>query len=278
MSNFQKETLFQKKIINNICKAALAGGDRSAHLGGALSIVDILTVLYLNFLNLNKKNFLKKNRNYFILSKGHACLAYYSVLAELGFFSKKDLLTFEKTNSFLLGHPVKNLSKGIDFSTGSLGMGMSIAVGLALGLKRKKFFDKKVFVVVGDGELNEGSCWESLMTASHHNLDNLVVIVDNNSFQQTGKNKDIKNMLNLKKKFSSFGFETYNIDGHNFQSIFSTLSNKKKIKKPLGIIAKTTKGKYLDFAENNNSFHHAVMTKNLYNSALIQINNQKIKK
>ena len=162
----------KKKLLRNIIDAAFYAGASSAHIGGALSSVDIVSTLFSNFAKITPKNFKNIERDYFILSKGHACLVYYAVLVEMGFFSKEELKTFEKTDSFLLGHPVINQKFGIDFSTGSLGMGLSIGVGLAIALKKKKVVDKNIYVLIGDGECNEGSIWEAIMCANHYKLDN----------------------------------------------------------------------------------------------------------
>ena len=177
-------------------------------------MIDIINIIFSKFINLNPNNIKDIDRDYFILSKGHACLAYYAILAEKGFFDKKLLKQFEKNGSALLGHPVLNKDFGIDFSTGSLGMGVSIAVGLAIGLKRKKS-KNHVYAVLGDGECNEGSVWESFMSASNFKLDNITIIIDHNKFQQTGSNIEILNTLSLNKKMNAFGFQTIEINGHD---------------------------------------------------------------
>lgn len=246
-----------KNIRLNILKAANHAGSNSAHIGGALSLVEIFSVLFSSYISKTSKSFPKK----VILSKGHACLVLYSSLAEFKRISHKELLTFEKNNSKLLGHPVKNEKKGIEFSSGSLGMGLSYAAGLSFGYN----FDKKkhqIFVVIGDGECNEGSIWEAAMTISHHNLINITIILDANGYQQTGKTKDILDLKNLEKKWQGFGFHTIKIDGHNFTQINKALS--KKIKKPKIIIAKTIKGRGVQEFENNNTWHHNVLTKSKY--------------
>ena len=192
----------------------------------------------------------------------------------MGFFSKEELKTFEKTDSFLLGHPVINQKFGIDFSTGSLGMGLSIGVGLAIALKKKKVVDKNIYVLIGDGECNEGSIWEAIMCANHYKLDNLTIIIDRNNLQQTGSNDEIMSLGELSKKFLSFGCKTNNIDGHNLNELFSSFSERTN-EKPKAIIANTVKGKGLSFAENNNKFHHTVLTKTLYDKAIEEIQNKK---
>jgi len=262
---------FKKKILNNIVDTAYFAGASSAHIGGALSSVDIITTLFSEFIKINPKNILETNRDYFILSKGHACLVYYAALVELGFFSKDSLKTFEKTDSFLLGHPIINRNYGIDFSTGSLGMGLSIGVGLALSFKRKKINDKKVYVLLGDGECNEGSIWEATMCASHYKLNNLTIIVDRNNFQQTGSSNNIMSLGNLAEKFSSFGCKTYSVNGHSISELESVFLDNKNNEQPKAVIANTVKGKNLSFAENNNKFHHTVLTKTLYEKAKQEI-------
>lgn len=259
----------RKNLLINIITAAYSAGASSAHLGGALSMIDIVNIIFSKFINISPKNIKDIDRDYFILSKGHACLAYYSILAEKGFFDKEQLRKFEKNGSPLLGHPVLNKKFGIDFSTGSLGMGISIAVGLAIGLKKKKS-KNHVYVVLGDGECNEGSVWESFMSASNFKLDNLTVIIDHNKFQQTGSNKEILDTLSLNKKMNAFGFQTIEINGHDLNEL-ETAFKKDLINKPKCIIANTTKGKYLSFAENNNKFHHAILTKTLYDQAVNEI-------
>ena len=182
---------FSTKIRKNILLAAFSAGAKSAHIGGALSISDIIAVLYGKVMKLNSNNPLDENRDRLILSKGHACLALYSALVEKKFFPKSELENFEKSGSFLLGHPVMNKEKGIEFSTGSLGMGVSLGIGVALAAKKKnKNFH--TYIIVGDGECNEGSIWESTLYAAHAKLDNLTIIIDKNNLQQTGKSRYFK--------------------------------------------------------------------------------------
>ena len=261
----------RKSILKLLVQTAHEAGSNSAHIGGALSSVDILTVLFKYFLGLNKINIKKFDRNYFILSKGHACLVYYSVLAHYGFIDFEELKTFEKDGSKLLGHPVLNTDLGIDFSTGSLGNGVGIGVGLAIGLKKMKS-ESNVYIIVGDGECNEGSVWEAFMSAAHYKLDNLTVIVDKNNFQQTGTSSEILDLISISKKIETFGFNVFDIDGHDPLVLYDNF--KKKINnQPKAIVANTTKGKYLSFAENNNQFHHTIMTKSLYEQAIKEIEN-----
>ena len=258
-----------KKISNNIRLRVLeiVAEKNVGHIGGTFSCVDLLVTLYYGgILNYNDKHFPDR----FILSKGHACLAYYAALSEIGYISKDELKTFEKDDTNLLGHPVKNKNLGIDFSNGSLGMGLSLGIGVAISAKKKKL-DFNVYVIVGDGECNEGSIWEAAMAAPNFKLNNLYVIVDKNNFQQTGSNKEIMNVENLKEKWSSFGWHTTELDGHNIENLFEFFKNSKKIDKPKAVIANTVKGKGFSFSENNNEWHHTILTKTLYEKAIKEL-------
>jgi len=257
---------FSIEIRKNILEMAFAAGASSSHFGGALSITEIISFLFSYKMKIKKDNPNWSERDRFILSKGHACLAYYAALCEIGFISKSELQTFEKDDSNLLGHPVRNRNLGIDFSTGSLGMGLSVGIGVAISLKKNKKLND-VFVVMGDGECNEGSVWEAAMAAPNFNLSNLHVIIDKNNFQQTGTNEDIMNIGDLSKKWSSFGWDTVEINGHNLDEIYDYFQNLKPSNKPKAIIAKTVKGKGFSFSENNNDWHHAVLSKALYDQA-----------
>ena len=268
----EKEALdFSYKIRKKILEMSFNAGAASAHIGGALSCADIISVIFSNFLNFKKGNPLWEKRDRFILSKGHACLAYYTALHQIGMLEDRDLLSFEKNNSDLAGHPVRNLKKGIEFSTGSLGMGISIAVGLGIAFKKKKI-KNKIFVVVGDGECNEGSNWESLMTAAHYQLDNLIIFIDKNNFQQTGTCDDILRTGNLSKKFESFNCFSQEIDGHDHFQIYKAISKNLNEPRPNLIVANTTKGKGIDLFENKNEWHHSVLSKKIYEEALLKLN------
>jgi len=240
---------------------------KSTHFGSAMSIVDIVATLYKAILKVNPHSPFDENRDRFILSKGHGVLGYYTALAEIGFLKKEELFTFECSKSTLMGHPIQCKEKGIEFTNGSLGMGLSVGIGVCLALKKKNL-SNKVYVLVGDGECNEGSIWEAAMSAPHFKLDNLVLIVDNNKLQLGGKNEDIMNNLDLKAKFQAFGWESKEIDGHNIEEIYNTFKQDNPINKPVAIIANTIKGKGFDFAENNNEWHHAPMVEAKYQEAL----------
>ena len=246
---------FSKEMRKNILSMAFAAGSSSSHFGGALSITEIVSFLFADQMKIDKSNPNWEKRDRFILSKGHACLAYYSALCEVGYISKDELLTFEKDNSNLLGHPVRNKDLGIEFSNGSLGMGLSLGIGLALSAKKRNK-DFKVYVIVGDGECNEGSVWEAAMAAPNFNLENLYVIIDKNNFQQTGSNKQIMSVDNLRSKWESFNWYSREVDGHNIDELLDIFNECNNIKKPKAIIANTIKGKGFSFSENNNDWHH----------------------
>ena len=272
----QKEIINIKKLTKemrkNILKMSLAAGASSSHFGGSLSTVELLATLYNSVLKFDVSNPLWEDRDRFILSKGHACLGYYSVLCEKGYFTKEDLNLFEKNGSFLLGHPVINKKKGIEFSNGSLGMGLSLGVGVAIAAKKNKK-NYKVFVLIGDGECNEGSVWEASMSASHFKLNNLTAILDKNNLQQTGSNEEIMSTKELGEKWKSFNWDVKEIDGHDIKQIltaFNYVSEKPKL-----ILANTVKGKGFSFSENNNDWHHKIMTKNQYDDALKELDDSK---
>ncbi len=233
-------------------------GAKSGHPGGSLSCVEILSVLYTKILNVPvewKKSSDFNKRDRFILSKGHASACLYSVLARLGFFNPEELMTFRKFGSRLQGHPSTRYGlEGIEASTGSLGQGLSMASGVALGLKLDKN-PAKVYVLMGDGEMQEGSVWEALMAISHRKLDNIVVIVDRNNLQIDGSCDDVKSLGCLDKKLEAFGFEVQTVDGHSEDELTKALSTAKASNKPFAIIANTIKGKGISFMENNAGWH-----------------------
>ncbi len=263
---------FSSSLRKNILDMAFYAGASSSHFGGALSLSEIISYLFSFKMNIDKKNPNWENRDRFILSKGHACLAYYSALSEIGFIKKDELKTFEKDDTNLLGHPVINRSLGIDFSNGSLGMGLSIGMGVAISGK-KKLKNFKVFVILGDGECNEGSVWEAAMAAPNFNLSNLHAVVDRNNFQQTGSNNDIMNLGDLKSKWKNFGWQAEEIDGHNISAIHNYFCDTENVSKPKVLIANTIKGKGFSFSENNNEWHHAILTRKMYEKGLEELKN-----
>lgn len=230
---------------------------QSGHPGGGLSTVEILTVLY----NKVMKNYPQwdksphhNERDRFVLSKGHASAALYSVLAQRGYFPEDELLTFRKLHSRLQGHPSCRMLPGIEVSTGSLGQGLSMACGIAMSLKLDKN-PAHVFTLLGDGELQEGSCWEAFMNAAHRKLNNLTAIIDRNNLQIDGTTDMIKNLNPLDKKLEAFNWEVKVIDGHNIVELYDALEKSKKSDKPTAIIANTVKGKGISFMENECGWH-----------------------
>lgn len=259
-----------KYIRKRSIELAYVSGNNAAHLGPALSLVEIFTALYGSVMNFNKENYKKNTRDRLILSKEHGVLSYYSALEYIKILDENDLKSFMKSNSKFLGHPVINREKGIEFTSGSLGMGLSLGVGVALALKKQQS-NATVYVILGDGECNEGSVWEAIMTASMLELENLVVIIDRNGYQLGGKTKDTLDLGNLKEKFIAFDWEAIDCDGHNVEQLIKSLNGRPKNKKPFALIANTVKGKGLTFTENKIEWHHSVLTKQLYKKALEEI-------
>ena len=275
MKNKKDITFFEEKAqelrfnILNILHHCKAG-----HAGGALSIVEILVALYFKYLNINPRNPGDMNRDRFILSKGHASIALYSVLAMRGFFNPKILKTFDMINSKLQSHPDMNKVLGVEYTTGSLGQGLSVGVGMALGL-RKLNLSSKVYILTGDGEINEGQIWEAMLVADKYRLTNIVHLIDRNKLQLSGYTKDILGMKDLPKKLSTFGFKVYEADGHDFNSIFNIFNGINRIQKDdmNCIILNTVKGKGVSFMENSIPWHGGkVITENEFKLALNEIN------
>ena len=260
-----------KRMRKTALDVALGAGGKSAHIGGALSIVDITATLFGAVMRLDPKNPEWPDRDRFILSKGHGVLGYYTALAEAGFIPMDELMKFEETGSYLLGHPVMNRPKGIEFSNGSLGMGLSLGIGVSISARRRNQ-DFRVFVVMGDGECNEGSVWEAAMAAAHFKLKNLVAIIDRNNLQQTGTNADIMSIGDVAAKFTSFGWRVIELNGHDAGALFDALNPRNTTDQPLAIVAHTVKGKGFSFTENNNDWHHAVLTRSQYDTAMQELN------
>lgn len=243
------------EVRRNIVK--MVHNSKSGHPGGSLSGADILTVLYKKSLNIPSewdKSADFENRDRFILSKGHASPLLYSILAMKGIIPKEELMTFRKFHSNLQGHPAKHYLSGIETSTGSLGQGLSIGCGMAEGLKLKQN-PANVVVYTGDGELQEGSCWEAFMQAAHRNLDNLIAIIDRNKLQIDGCTENVMALDNLADKLRAFNWEVIEINGHDYNEIYEAVEAAKKADKPCAIIAHTTKGKGVSFMENQAGWH-----------------------
>nr|MBQ8244933.1 transketolase [Oscillospiraceae bacterium] len=230
-------------------------GAKAGHPGGSLSAADMFTYLYFKEMNVDPKNPKAEDRDRFVLSKGHTAPGLYSTLANRGFFPVEDLPTLRHIDSYLQGHPNMNMVPGVDMSTGSLGQGISVAVGMALGLKHQGK-SPRVYTLLGDGEIQEGQVWEACMAAAHYKLDNLVVIVDNNGLQIDGKVSDVMSPYPIVDKLVAFGLHTIAIDGHDYDQIEAALNEAKTVKgKPTAIVMKTTKGKDVSFMENNAGWH-----------------------
>jgi len=243
----------------------------SGHPGGSLSAIDILITLYYNFLRHKPDDPDWKERDRFILSKGHICPALYTVLAMTGYFPVEELKTFRKINSNLQGHPHMLKTAGIEVSSGSLGQGLSIANGIAMSLK----YDKNsayVYCMVGDGEMDEGQIWEAISTSGHYKLDNVIMIVDFNDLQIDGPVNEIKNKNPLKERLESFNWEVIEIDGHDFKDIVRGFNEALRIKeKPVAVIARTVKGKGVSFMENNPAWHGKPPNKEEYDQAMKEL-------
>ena len=228
---------------------------KAGHPGGSLSAADLFTYLYFEELNVEPKDPKKADRDRFVLSKGHTAPGLYAALAEKGFFPKEDLITLRHTGSYLQGHPDMKCIPGVDMSSGSLGQGVSAAVGMAIAAKISGD-DYRVYTLLGDGEIQEGQVWEAAMLASHHKLDNLLVIVDNNNLQIDGEITKVNSPYPIDKKFEAFNFHVINIDGNDFDQIDAAFKEAKSVKgRPTVIIAKTVKGKGVSFMENQAGWH-----------------------
>ena len=245
----------RKDIVQMLTESA------SGHPGGSLSATDIVTTLFFSELNIDPNNPKDENRDRFVLSKGHAAPVLYSALARRGFFDPKELLTLRKTGSRLQGHPNMNDLPGIDMSTGSLGQGISAAVGMALaGKADNKSY--RVYALLGDGELEEGQVWEASMCAAHYKLDNLTAFVDFNGLQIDGEITKVMNPSPIDKKFEAFGWNVLVIDGHNYDEILDAIEKAKNFKgKPTAVVCKTVKGKGVSFMENEASWHGTAPSK-----------------
>lgn len=253
--------------IRSLIVRGFEGGKRG-HIGSSMSLVEILRVLYDDIMNFDPKNPMWDDRDRFILSKGHGCLALYAVLADHGFFNESHLDEFCHPKGLLGGHPERLKNPGVEASTGALGHGFSIGVGIAISaiVKRKSY---KTFVVLGDGEINEGSVWEAALSASKHRLENLIVIIDYNKLQSYGETREVLNLEPLPEKWSSFGFGVREVDGHNVCELKKALGELPYQKgKPSALICHTIKGKGISFAEQNPQWHHK---SNVTNQEMIEI-------
>ena len=265
-SILQRKSIEYRKTILKIIFESGAG-----HTGGSLSCIDILNVLYNSVMDITPENFSSFDRDHFIQSKGHSVEALYTVLLDCGFYKKEELRTLNNFNSHFIGHPTKKVL-GIEHNTGALGHGLSVAVGMALGLKmdQKKH---QVYALLGDGELSEGSVWEAAMTASKYELENLTAIIDRNRLQITGSTEEVNPIEPLLDKFLSFGFNVIEVKGNDIASLVEVFQKPKKEKnKPNLIIANTIKGAGISFMENQVSWHHKVPSQSEYDLAIHELN------
>lgn len=261
----KKANQMRKNIITSLHAA------KCGHPGGSLSAADIMTYLYFEEMNVDPKNPKKEDRDRFVLSKGHVAPALYSALAMKGYFPEEELLKLRKTGQMLQGHPDMKGTPGVDMSAGSLGQGISVAVGMAMSAKISNE-DYRVYTMLGDGELQEGQVWEACMFAGSRKLDNLVVIVDNNNLQIDGCVSDVCSPYPITDKFEAFNFHVIAIDGHDFDSIQNAFDKAKETKgMPTVIIAKTTKGKGISYMENQVSWHGAAPNDEQYEVAMEEL-------
>ena len=247
---------------------------QSGHPGGSLSCVSIIYLLYNKIMKIDHENPQWKDRDIFILSKGHAAPAFYAVLSRIGYIQRKTLFTLRKFGSELQGHPVKSLNLGIEISTGSLGMGLSIGVGCALAAKLDNKTEKTIYILLGDGELNEGAIWEAAMAASHFKLDNLIAIIDRNGLQADGATEEIMALEPLAEKWKAFGWDVIEIDGSNInETIQGFKKAKSMIKKPKVIISYLIKGADVSFMKHTKEFHGRAPNKEEYEIAVRELEN-----
>jgi len=245
----------------------------SAHFGGGLSMVESLAVLYDCILKYDVKNKQLADRDRFILSKGHGVLGFYAALYTFGLIGKNQIKSFQQNESEFIAHPIMDLDYGIESSNGSLGHGLSLGIGIALAarLKKKRF---RTFVMLGDGECNEGSVWEAVMSAAHFKLNNLVAIVDRNKMQNDGISKDVMEFHSLERSWKSFGWDVISINGHDLKSLYDSLKSEKSLSKPRVIIANTVKGRGVSFMEGVPSWHHGKLTEQTYQQAIKELNSE----
>ncbi|MDP6671269.1 MAG: transketolase [archaeon] len=258
MSNNSELADISKAVRREVLKMTTAAG--SGHPGGSLSSADIVTSLYFSEMKQSAKNPNDPERDKFILSKGHACPLLYAILAELEYFPKEELSNLRKISSMLQGHPDRNKTPGVESSTGSLGQGLSVACGIALGdrLSKRK---SRTYCLIGCGESQEGQVWEAAMSAAHYKLDNLCAIVDNNNLQIDGKTSEVMNIEPIADKWKAFGWNVLEIDGHNFNEILNAFKEARACKgKPTVLVAKTVKGKGVSFMENVCGYHGMALT------------------
>jgi transketolase len=260
----EKLTILCRDMKLKALDMALSTGSYGSHIGGGFSAMEIFAVLY----SIAHIDMADESRDRIIVSKGHCVLAYYTALWKFGFIPEDALLTFDKNGTSLHGHAHRNLAYGIEFSGGSLGLGLSYAVGVAIACKRKGI-DNKIYVILGDGECDEGIVWESLMSIANYHLDNMVLIVDKNKYQLDGPTSEVMNQFSLEEKFRSFGFEVENVNGHSIEALHDSLS--RNCKKNRVIVADTIKANGISFLMNNKMSHQCSLSQKKYNQAVEEI-------
>lgn len=250
----------------DVIKMTYSTGNQGAHIGGSLSLIELLATLYIGVIKIDNLRPYWEERDRVILSKGHGAMALYAALCQIGYIQKDDLSKYKSNNTFISAHPTRNISKGLEFASGSLGQGLSLGVGVCIGLRKKNNNWSRVFVIQGDGEIAEGAVWEAAACAAHYKLYNLITMIDKNNLQYDGLTSDVLSMENLAEKWRSFGWDVCEIDGHDVAAIFGALTMKHE--KPLAVIADTTKGKGVSFIENDCRWHNARLTREQFEQAM----------
>lgn len=257
----------------DLLKMGLAAKAAGAHLGGSLSLVEVMAALYGKAMRFDPANPQAENRDRLIFSKGHGVMAQYVALKQVGLLTEDELLAYKATGSIVSAHPsVHQARLGIDFASGSLGQGLSQGVGVALALLRKPNESSRVFVILGDGECDEGSVWEAAAAAAHYRLTNLIAIVDQNQLQYDGPTETVLDLSDLAAKWRAFGWEAVSVDGHDIDAVAAACDTPRD--RPLAVVAQTVKGKGVSFMENVPAWHHGVVTQKIYDQAMAELEAQ----
>lgn len=263
-------SLIANKMRKDIMQMAFNSGRKGAHIGGGMSATDLLAVLYGGIMRYDPQNPFWEERDRFIISKAHGAIALYAALHQAGFITDEEIRNAMKEEAFLYKHPKRNVAKGIEFSGGSLGQGLALGAGVAYALRKKGNNTSRVYVLIGDGECDEGSIWEAASSIIHFNLCNVIPIIDYNKLQNDGRPCNVMNLGDMRLRWKSMGYEVIEIDGHNYAEIFEALE--RKTSSPKVIIANTIKGKGIPFAEDKVEWHIGYVDSELYNQALEALN------
>lgn len=269
MKNEQELAEMAVRMRLKALEMAYHAGKTGAHLGGGLSAIEILAVLYGAAARIDSENPFWDDRDRILISKAHCVLAYYTALQEAGFISGEELNTFEQNGGSLAGHPVKNIEKGIEYAGGSLGMALSVAAGMAVHAKNAGS-RRRIYVLLGDGECEEGSVWEAFLFAANYRLNNITAIIDRNRLQYDGTTEEVAGLTGLADKIAAFGWKTVRADGHSVSELLQAYKSTDD-EKPLAVIADTVKGKGVSFMENNPAWHHSELKKEMYEQAAAQV-------